>query len=339
MESVDIRVRGMVCRQCEDSLALGLARLRGVQSVTASYSSASVSVGYDAGRCDVDKIERRLSELGYPAGEGLTGAAIDVLSVVLAVSIFALLVAFPLPMAPRAEAGQSLAQLFVLGALTSVHCVAMCGGIMLANTAAPTTGGKSRSRGCDCDSSRGITGPGVRAALAYNGGRMLGYALVGGLFGGLGSFLAYAAGVRVAVFFVAGALVVVMGLRMMGLSVPLPSLPKARVPRLSRLNRVPAALRPLGIGMLTAVMPCGALASMWMVAAASGSAVAGGAAMLAFAAGTVPLMLGFSVAGHLMPASWSRYLLRASAVLVVALGLSLAWKGVSMAMAVAAIAC
>lgn len=329
MEQACIRVRGMVCRQCEDTLALGLARLRGVASVDASYDTASVTVGFDPNRLSRAAIEDKLAELGYPAGEGITGAALDVLSVVLAVALFALLRAFPLPMAPHGEAGQSLTQLFLIGMLTSVHCLAMCGGIMLANTAAPKTA-ETRKRGCTCGDARGLNGAGVRAALAYNGGRVVSYALVGALFGALGSVIAYAAGFKAALFSLAGVLVVAMGLRMMGFAVPMPKLPVPRNLGRSIRAKAPRQIKPLVIGLLTGIMPCGALASMWMVAAGAGTALAGGAAMLAFALGTVPLMLAFSAAGHLMPASWSKYLLRVSSILVVALGLSLAAKGIAL---------
>jgi hypothetical protein len=39
---------------------------------------------------------------------------------------------------PLAEAGAGYAALFVIGLVTSVHCVAMCGGINLSQTLAPS---------------------------------------------------------------------------------------------------------------------------------------------------------------------------------------------------------
>ena len=120
---------------------------------------------------------------------------------------------------------------------------------------------------------------------------------------------------------VCGLLVVLIGLRMWG------------VPILRQLSPVPAKPcrfkgKALAVGLLTGLMPCGALSYMWMFAASSGSWKSGAAAMLAFGLGTCVFMLAFGLFGVFIPKRYNKYLVKCSTVLIVALGLILMTKGI-----------
>ena len=186
-----------------------------------------------------------------------------------------------------------LLTLFVIGLLTGVHCIGMCGGILLAQG----------------------------NALLYNGGRLLSYTLMGAVFGALGKYISYDLQVRSMLLTVSGLLVVLIGLRMWG------------VPFLRRIS--PELTKPcrfrgkaFAVGLLTGLMPCGALSSMWIFAASSGSWASGAVSMLAFGAGTCVFMLLFGLLGAFIPKRYNKYLLKASTILIVALGLSLMTKGI-----------
>ena len=86
--------------------------------------------------------------------------------------------------------------------------------------------------------------------------------------------------------------------------------------------------KALAVGLLTGLMPCGALSSMWMFAASSGSWKSGAAAMLAFGLGTCVFMLAFGLFGVFIPKKYNKYLVKCSTVLIVALGLILMTKGI-----------
>ena len=88
--------------------------------------------------------------------------------------------------------------------------------------------------------------------------------------------------------------------------------------------------RPLLIGLLTGLMPCGSLYAMWLHAVSGGSAVYGAETMLAFALGTAPLLFLFGALGALIPKKWNKYFLKASAVLVTAMGLKMLITGLRM---------
>ena len=109
---------------------------------------------------------------------------------------------------------------------------------------------------------------------------------------------------------------------MWGLLPALPSLPGEQ----NAACRLPYKLRhqtPLLVGLLTGLMPCGALYAAWLCAMSSGSAAKGALLMLAFALGTVPLMLLFALLGALLPRSWTKYLRKLGAVLVTSMGLKM----------------
>ena len=61
----------------------------------------------------------------------------------------------------------------------------------------------------------------------------------------------------------------------------------------------------------------------WLCAMSSGSAARGALLMLAFALGTVPLMLLFASLGALLPRGWTKYLRKLGAVLVTSMGLKM----------------
>ncbi|MBS7299805.1 MAG: sulfite exporter TauE/SafE family protein, partial [Eubacteriales bacterium] len=168
--------------------------------------------------------------------------------------------------------------LFLVGLMTSVHCVAMCGGISLSQS---LPGGQAQAK----SSTRQALTP----ALLYNAGRVISYTLTGLIFGTLG--MLFGAGLdtslsvlaQAALKVVAGLLMLAMGLSLLGL---FPALRRLRL----RLPRLPKRLRPrapLTVGLLNGLMPCGPLQAMQLAVLSSASPVRGALSMLAFSLGTV----------------------------------------------------
>jgi len=77
---------------------------------------------------------------------------------------------------------------------------------------------------------------------------------------------------------------------------------------------------PFFVGLANGFMPCGPLQTMQLYALGTGSAFAGALSMLIFSVGTVPIMLGFGFAAALLPRKFVPVMVRASAVLVMFLG-------------------
>jgi sulfite exporter TauE/SafE len=158
-------------------------------------------------------------------------------------------------------------------------------------------------------------------AIGYNGGRLLGYTIMGIIFGAVGSVLVFSLQIKSAVFIIAGGLVILIGLQMWGI----PFLRKLRpgLPSPCRFRGTPFL-----IGMLTGIMPCGMLSSMWLVAASAASALKGGEVMLVFGLGTCVVMLLFGGLGDALTRKYNKYILKGSTMLIITMGLMLMIKGI-----------
>ena len=307
-ESCEIKVRGMLCRSCTDEIAGMLLRSKGVVKASVSYRKATAQIDYDPTLTDPDTLEERIKSLGYETGErSLAERWMDFACLGLTVLLVWLLFCFG---GSSMEIGSgSFSALFLVGLSTSPHCLGMCGGIML--SACHGREGRRAQLG---------------AALGYNGGRTLSYAALGAAFGALGTVLSYTLSMKSMLFTMLGLAVLLLGLNMWGLLPALPALPDTQ----GTSCRLPEKLKrqgPLLVGLLTGLMPCGALYAAGFCAMSSGSAGKGALLMLAFALGTVPLMLLFASLGALMPRRWTKYLRKLGAVLVTAMGAKMLLSG------------
>ena len=183
------QVDGIVCPNCTYEIAARLQRTDGVGKVRVAYVKSEITAEYDPERITEPELEMQLGKMGYPVGKGRNNLLSDALGVLCIAALYFLLTrvidAVPMPMA---EQGMSMGLIFLTGLLGGVHCIGMCGGIMLTQ----------------------------HNALAYNGGRLIGYTVMGFIFGLVGSAIVFSTGLKSAVFIVAGGLVILIGLQMWG---------------------------------------------------------------------------------------------------------------------------
>ena len=198
--------------------------------------------------------------------------------------------------------GSLLASLFLAGLVGSAtHCAGMCGPFVLAQTVArleavPAAGMREFHR---------LAG----AALApYHLGRATTYAGLGGLAAALTGGLVDATAWRwlsAALLGLAALFFLAYAARGLGLAVP----GVAGLDGGGWWSRwigpwaKPLFARPLGwrgyaLGVVLGFLPCGLLYGAFAAAAASGEALSGALAMLAFSLGTVPALIAVGVAGH-----------------------------------------
>ena len=206
-----------------------------------------------------------------------------------------------------------LSSLFLAALVGSPHCAGMCGGFVAFY--AGQEGGR----------------PGL-AHAAYNGGRLLSYALLGAVAGLLGASveqLGATAGINRAAAIAAGALMVLWGAATIATSLGA-RLPKWRGPRLAgqglagalrALRAQPAPLRALVLGLLSTLLPCGFLYVFVAVAAATASPLRGALVMTVFWAGTVPIMASLGLAAQSLLGPLRRRLPIVTAGALVVLGL------------------
>ncbi len=171
---------------------------------------------------------------------------------------------------------------FSIGLVGSMHCVAMCGGLVAAHAMAPNQASPPRA---------------VRRLALLNLGRVVTYALLAGATAALGSLILQpevANLVRTA-----GAVVLVLiGLRIGGWSQAVVRIEQAlrklvagrQVPSLRKASRSGWNVS-LVSGLLWGAMPCSLVYTTMLWAVASGGMTHAVTTMLAFGAGTLPLMI------------------------------------------------
>ena len=339
-ESFITKVDGMICPQCEDEIAHRLLYSRGIISCDSSYRKSQVSVVYDPDIISQDEITKILTDTGYPVGDGRSALRADLIAFIAVICLYFLIPALTgLVKVPTAESGSGFGALFIIGVLTGVHCIGMCGGIMLSQQNVPVYNGRqslgysdsrplaySGSRPLAYSDSRPLGYNGRRAlgynTFLYNGGRLLSYTIVGAICGAIGRMFSYDAELKSVLFTICGLLVVLIGLRMWGVPILRKLSPEPVKPCRFNFNG-----RAFVVGLLTGLMPCGALSSMWILSASSGSWQSGATAMLAFGLGTCVFMLAFGLFGIFIPKKYNKYLMKCSTVLIVAMGLILMTKG------------
>lgn len=171
--------------------------------------------------------------------------------------------------------------LFLVGLLGGTHCVGMCGGIV----GALAMGGASR----------------WTMHLAYNGGRILSYALAGAIAGALGAASLGLEGqvpARLILYLFANLMLIALGFYLLGVTRALAFTERAgqalwrRVQPLTRRFLPATTVRQaFPLGMLWGWLPCGLVYSALASALSAGSAGRGAALMLAFGLGTLPNLL------------------------------------------------
>lgn len=203
----------------------------------------------------------------------------------------------------------------LLGLAGSLHCVGMCGPLLLALP-------------LDAAGKRQV----LRQMLVYHSGRILTYAALGMLFGLLGKGLAVAGMQKVLSI---GAGVFMLGMAFMAwrferLITALPGFGafthevKSRIGKLMRQNPNGSTF---SIGLLNGLLPCGMVYAALAGAIATTGIPEGGLFMLAFGLGTLPLLLIVSVLGRSFSVSIRQKIKIAQPILLGLVGLLLLQRG------------
>ena len=203
---------------------------------------------------------------------------------------------------------------FALGLVGSLHCAGMCGPLALA---LPHAG--NRPAGF------------FVGRIAYNLGRIVTYCLLGLIFGLLGQTLLLSGiqrwlSIALGVFLLIG----LFASRKLALWRPVTALVERVKSAMGFLLRRRSADALLTLGLLNGLLPCGLVYVACAGATATGDLFNGALYMLAFGAGTVPMMLAISLSGKLVPFSLRLKLLKAVPVAVFLLASLLILRGMEL---------
>ncbi|HEY5549012.1 MAG TPA: sulfite exporter TauE/SafE family protein [Coriobacteriia bacterium] len=219
--------------------------------------------------------------------------------------------------------------LFAVGLVTSIHCVFMCGGLVLTYAVKGTEDGPWYRR--------------LLPHLAYQGSKILSYAIVALALGGLVALLGRAVDItpfRNWLMVVAGFYMVLLGIGMTGkvkaLRYLTPRPPRFLVSALSRERKKAntdaaeghaSLATPISFGLLTGLMPCAPLIAAQASAMSSGSPLLGAWGMIGFGLGTMPLMLLFGFTSSLLSRRFQAKLQIIAAIAVVLFGVVILNRG------------
>ena len=316
-----LRIGGMTCPHCAMRVKRTLETLDGVERARVNYDRGAAEVTYEPERVSLRAMDAALREEGYrlltaPEKTDYVRAAVYV-ALIAALYILLQKTGLLNRLVPGrlAENGMGYGMFFAVGLMTSLHCVAMCGGLGLSQTLA------------EGRTARGM----LRPVLLYNAGRVISYTATGFVMGLIG--LLFGAGVNTALSTAlqallkaaAGVMMLCMGLNLLGL---FPALRRLRL-RLPQIGVHGGGA--LTVGLLNGLMPCGPLQSMQLAALASLSPIKGALSMLFFSLGTVPLMLGLGSLTAALGQRFNRAVLRAGAVMVAVMGLAMLSQGAALA--------
>jgi uncharacterized protein len=174
----------------------------------------------------------------------------------------------------------------LLGLAGSLHCIGMCGPLMLA---IPLPASARRTI--------------LLQMLVYHSGRILTYSALGLLFGLLGKGVAIA-GLQQVLSLAAGFFIVAMAFvawRFEQLVTALPgfgSFTRAIQQRMGRLLRSHPGGATFSLGLLNGLLPCGMVYAALAGAISTTNSVEGGVFMALFGLGTLPLLLATTVMGR-----------------------------------------
>ncbi len=320
---VILNVADMQCRGCESIIEAAILQLSGIYDVEADFATGRVRVEFDPGLADKSSLAEVIQAQGY---------AVSVIHVppeksrwlvriapIAGVAVLAVLMWYTrhlwheidLPV-PTSRTGEGI--IFIVGLISSLHCIGMCGNFVIGYTVYNAELGKTP----------------MISHLWYGIGKTSSYAIFGALFGLMGSLVSitpFASGMTA---LIAGIFLTVYGLNMLNVLTYLRRL-RARTPAVlarmvSAQRRKPR--RPLVIGLLSGLLlGCGPLQTMYAAAAGSANPAEGAKMLALFGLGTLPGLWGLGILTQWLSAKMMRRFVTLSGLLILAMGLSMANHG------------
>lgn len=329
----------MHCNSCAMLIEKTLKE-KGINS-SVSYSKEKAEIDFDESKISENEIKETIEKLGYgckeeiakevketkkPGNDGSTKlgwvfAGISVLLLIL-VLYFGVLKNLDINLSgiklPEAGENAGLILLFAAGLLTGFHCISMCGGFVVSYTAKNALNGHK----------------GFKQHLVYGGAKVLSYAVIGGIFGLIGGFIAFNTKIRGAIAILAGVFMIFYAFSMFGIGFfkKFQLNPKF----LSKISADTSAKAkgpyktPFITGLLNGLfIACGPLQAMYLYATGTGSFISGAASLAVFGLGTLPIMLGFGSLATVISHKTTRKILKFSAIIVLILGLIMLNRGLT----------
>jgi len=297
------KVEGMHCASCEILIEKKLLEMQNIKSIDASTGRGEVVIEYEGDRPNPERLNKIFSEESYrfsdlsllkPSGSEAKAAGVSKKSsstlVAFNIAIFIIIGFLILSKAGITSfldlsSTSSLITFLIFGLLAGISsCAALVGGMVLSMS----------KQWQELYSDEKTTYGKLKPHLIFNAGRLVSYAVLGGALGAIGSRLQmsfqFASFLVIAVSF----LMIVLGLQMLGLKALRRfqfTLPKFTTRYIANEKNFQGKYMPFLMGAMTFFLPCGFTITAQGLALLSGSIFQGSLMMLAFALGTVPMLV------------------------------------------------
>ena len=344
-----LKVDKMTCIGCEARIENEIIKMDGVYGAEASYTASCLTVTYSPEEVSLGEIIKTVEKLGYKvrreknAPVKVSGRASNKVSAeasgaasehepekgsnsqlitmgILIAGIYLIIKnTIGFNFIPQITPNMGYGILFLVGMLSSIHCVAMCGGINLSLCVSYKFEQEGQSKFSK-----------FLPSFLYNGGRILSYTVIGGIVGALGSVFTLSNAGSAFITIIAGTFMVIMGLNMLNVFPALRKL-NPHMPKLfaNKIHSAKNSKGPFVVGLLNGLMPCGPLQAMQLYALGTGSFVAGAVSMFVFSLGTVPLLFAFGAFGSMLSSKSAKNMIKCSAALVIVLGVVMLNRGMA----------
>lgn len=328
--NIEVCVSGMTCRSCEITIERAWKKVPGVKTVHVDLAKGRAMVCADVDYAiDCGVLTRILPDPKYsvslPGEEGRSFATVSTRpSFLRLVGLFALVLALGAILSKF----DLLKPNFNTGTVTSFGAVFLIGLVAASSSCMAVAGGLLLSASARFNERYGSKTGFVRfwPVLLFVIGRVVGYAVLGGLLGVVGGVLTPPPLVTALITVVAAVYMIIMGLEMLHLA---PSWLKRFLPGMSKTvsHRIVDAeakkhpAMPFLLGAATFFLPCGFTQALQLYALTTGSFWTASSIMLAFALGTAPALLALGYASSSLKGKIGGAFFRFSGALVIVLGL------------------
>jgi len=168
---------------------------------------------------------------------------------------------------------------FLIGIVASFSsCMAVVGGVLLSMSATFAREGDK-----------------VRPQLLFHIGRVISFFILGGVIGVLGSAFTLSTTTTFVLSIIVGVVMLILGINLLEVfhwtKKIQPSMPKFIAKRAHGISKFNHTFTPFLVGIATFFLPCGFTQSMQLTALSMGDFLRGGFTMLAFALGTLPVLV------------------------------------------------
>lgn len=330
-KKIELGIKGMHCRSCEILLERDISKIKGVETAKANFKRGLVEIQYRGDQPKEEIIRQTVENCGYELGHEdqksfFSKDPVDYVELVTVASvlllIYLVLKTFGIFDFNLDVGGTpSLSAVLLIGLTAGVSsCMALVGGLVLGISA------RHAERHPEATQRQKF-----KPHLFFNLGRLVSYALLGGVIGWAGSALSLSSTILGFLTILIGVVMLLLGLKLIEI-----------FPRLNNQGLfLPKGLsRALGLhqemkeyshrgsfvtGALTFFLPCGFTQAMQLYAVSTGSFTQGATIMFFFALGTMPGLLGIGGLTSVIKGAFARYFFKLAGLVVIVL----AWVNIS----------